>query len=139
MSGELTQHGANRAAQAGVGEAVAASPGIYLALATAQPGSPDTDTLATFAGNEIATAGYARTAVSWGSPTGDPSEIANDAAIEFGPFTADPPNVTHCFLTDASTGTVGNVLAYWTLDTARDGVTDDWLRFGIGSLTLSVD
>lgn len=139
MAGELTQVGANRAVQAGVGQAQAAAAGMYIALATAQPGTPDTATLADFAANEITTAGYARQAVSWTSPSGDPSEIANNAAIEFGPFTADPPEVGYCFLCTASTGTSGDVLAYWTLDTPRNAAVNDYLRFAAGALEISVD
>jgi hypothetical protein len=112
---------------------------MYIALATALPTSPDTASLADFAANELTTGGYSRQAVTWSSPSGDPSQISNSAAIEFGPFTADPPQVTHCFLCDTSTGTSGNVLAYWTLDTPRDASTNDYLRFAAGALTISVD
>jgi len=139
MSGQLTQAGADRAVQAGVGEAQSAAAGMYLALATALPGSPDTDTLATFAGNEISTAGYSRQAVTWDAPAGDPSEISNSAVINFGTFTADPPEVTHVFLCTASSGTVGDVLAYWELDTARDANNGDSLEFGANELAISVD
>ena len=139
MSGQLTQFGANRAVQAGVGVAQAATAAMYLALATAEAASPDTATLASFAANEITTAGYSRQVVTWGSPSGDPSAIANDAVIAFGPLTADPPNVTHCFLCDTSIGNTGNVMAYWALTTPRDGNNGDTLSFGIGDLSLSVD
>jgi hypothetical protein len=139
MSGQLTQFGANRAVQAGVGVAQAATAAMYLALATAEAASPDTATLATWAAGEIATAGYSRQEVAWGSPSGDPSQIANDAAIEFGPFTADPPEVTHCFLCDTSIGTTGNVMAYWALTAPRDAANGDTLTFGVGGLTISVD
>lgn len=139
MAGELTQYGANRAVTAGVGKGVSAVAAMYVALATAQPASPDTASLATFAGNELTTAGYSRQAVDWSGPTGDPSEMANDGVLLFGEFTADPPEVTHCFLTDTSTGTTGNVLAYWTLDTPRNASSGDYLRFAVGELTMSVD
>lgn len=139
MAGELTQYGANRAVQAGVGQAVSAAAGMYVALATALPASPDTATLSDFAANELATAGYSRQSVTWSSPSGDPSQISNSAAIEFGPFTADPPQVTHAFLCDVASGTTGNVLAYWTLDTPRDAAINDYLRFAAGALTISVD
>ncbi len=39
MSGQLTQFGANRAVQAGVGKTQTATAGMYLALATALPAS----------------------------------------------------------------------------------------------------
>lgn len=139
MSGELTQAGANRAVVAGVGQAVSASAGMYVALATALPAAPETATLATFAADEVTTAGYSRLAVTWGSPSGDPAEIANDAALEFGPFTADPPSVGYAWLCTTSTGTSGDVLAYWTLDTPRDAANGDALRFAVGGLKISAD
>jgi len=139
MSGELTQYGANRAVQAGVGENVSAAAGMYLALITALPAGPDTATLADFAANEISTAGYSRQAVTWAAPSGDPSLIENDAQITFGPFTADPPEVGYCFLCDTSIGTSGNVMAYWTLTAPRDAATGDTLYFLAGDLEISVD
>lgn len=139
MAGQLTQFGANRAVQAGVGQAQAATAAMYIALATAEAATPDVATLASFAANEISTAGYSRQVVSWAAPSGDPSAIANDAEVAFGPFTADPPEVTHCFLCDTSIGTSGNVLAYWTLTTPRDANNGDTLRFGVGDLSISVD
>ncbi len=87
----------------------------------------------------MTTAGYQRQAVTWGSPSGDPSEIANDAEVVFGPFTADPPEVTTIFLADTSTGSAGNVMAYWSLDTNRDAANGDSLRIAIGDLSISVD
>lgn len=140
MSGQLTQWGANRAVQAGVGQAVAASPGMYLALATALPASPDTATLADFVtAGEITTAGYSRQGVTWSTPGGDPSEVSNGAVVTYGPYTADPPEVTHCFLCDTSIGTSGNVLAYWELTTPRDALTGDYQFFGVDDLAISVD
>lgn len=139
MSGQLTQFGANRAVQAGVGKNVTASAAMYLALATAEAASPDTASLATWAGNEISTAGYSRQEVTWGSPSGDPSQIANDAEIVFGPFSADPPSVQYLFLTDTSIGTSGNVMAYWTADAPQDAGNGDSIRIAAGDLTISVD
>ena len=139
MAGQLTQFGANRAVQAGVGVNVAATAAMYIALATAEAATPDVATLASFAANEISTAGYSRQEVTFASPSGDPSAISNDAAITFGPYTADPPEVTHCFLCDTSIGTSGNVMAYWTLTTPRNANDGDTQFFGVGDLNISVD
>lgn len=139
MSGQLTQFGANRAVQAGVGSNIAATAAMYLALATAEPASPDTATLAAFAANEITTAGYSRQVITWSSPSGDPSAISNAAKIEFGPYTADPPEVTHCFLCDTSIGATGNVMAYWTLTAPRNANNADTQFFGVGDLSISAD
>jgi hypothetical protein len=139
MSGQLTQFGANRAAKAGVGDTVTATSGMYIALATAEPAGPDTATLADFAADEIDTAGYQRQAVTWDAPSGDPSNVQNSALLEFGPFSADPPEVGYVFLCDTSIGTSGNVMAYWTVDVPRDAGIADTLRIAAGDLDLSVD
>jgi hypothetical protein len=138
MTGQLTQFGANRAVQAGLGKNVTAAAAMYIGLLTALPATPDVATLADFAANELTTAGYGREVIDWTSPSGDPSQVANTATIEFGPFSADPPEVTHCFLCDTSIGTSGNVMAYWEFDTPRDVTTNDSLLIGDGDLTLSV-
>ena len=139
MSGQLTQFGANRAVQAGVGQDVTATAAMYLALITALPAGPDTATLAGFAANEIATAGYSRQEVTWDTVSGDPSAILNAADIVFGPMTADPPSVQYLFLTDTSIGTSGNVMAYWTADEAQDAGDGDSIRIAAGELAISVD
>jgi len=139
MSGELTQAGANRAIQAGVGQQIAASSGMYIACATALPETPDTASLADFAAHEITTAGYGRQAVTWDSPTGDPSMVCNSANLTFGPFEADPPEAGYAFECDTSTGTSGTVLAQWTLESPVDGADGDSYQFNAGELRLSLD
>lgn len=140
MPGELTQAGANRAARAGVGQTVTAASGMYVALATALPGTPDTATLADYVtAGEVDTAGYARQAVTWDAPAGDPSQVVNTLPLTFGAFEADPPNVVYCWLCDTSTGPNGTVLAYWTLEAARNGDSGDQLQFAAGDLRLAVD
>jgi hypothetical protein len=65
--------------------------------------------------------------------------VSNGSTITFGPFTADPPSVSHCFITDAASGTTGNVLAYGTLGTARNVDNGESIEFFAGDLTVSVD
>ncbi len=139
MSGELTQTGANRAVQAGVGLAQSAAAAMFVALSTADPAGPDTATLAAFGSVEVTAAGYARQSVTWAAPSGDPSAVSNDATITFGPFTADPPEVGYCFLCTVDSGDVGDVLAYWTLTAPRNVSSGDTLYFSTGDLSLSVD
>jgi len=138
MAGELSQAGANRALQAGLGLAVTAQ-SVYLALATATPANPDTATLSDWATVEVSDTGYARQTVSWTSPTGDPSSMQNSQAITFGPFSGDPPQITHCFLCTASSGTTGDVLAWWQLTTAKDPGPGDQLQFNAGDLVMTLD
>ena len=139
MSGQLTDYGADRAVDAGLGEAVAAEAAVYIMLLTALPGTPDTNTLAQFAATEIATAGYSRQAVAWNAAAGSPPNKTNNGNIDFGPFTADPPSVACCALTNVPAGTGGSVLAYWTFDGARDAMNGDTLRIVDTELDLDVD
>lgn len=139
MPGELTQKGAERAIQAGLGQSVTAAAGMFVALATAVPTNPDTATLADWAAVEVSDPGYARQSVSWTAPAGDPTQVANAADITFGPFSGDPPAITHAFLCTVDTGTAGEVLAWWQLTTARDPAAGDQLRFLAGDLTMTLD
>lgn len=135
MAGEASNFGAGAALDAMTGRATQTARTTYLALLSAAPG--DTTTLATM--TEITTAGYARQSVAWSSPTGDPRSTSNSSAVTFGPFTADPPNVTHVALVSASSGTTGDFIYYWALDTARDGITGDSLQFAAGALVMTLD
>jgi hypothetical protein len=139
MAGRLTQYGANRAVQAGLGDAVAASAAMYLALATAVPAGSVTANLAAYGSVELTTAGYARQPVTWDPATGsDPSVMASAALVTFGPFEADPPEIGYLFLCTTSIGTVGYVMACWQFETARDPAEDDSLNIGAGDLTMGV-
>lgn len=107
----------------------------YLALCSAAP----TDASTVGAMNEIATAGYARQTVTWTAPTGDPSRTQNSAVITFGPFTADPPNVTHCALVSSASGTGGDFLMFWALDVAKDAATNESIQFAAAALYMTLD
>ena len=135
MPGEASTVGAGKALDAITGRATQTARTTYLCLLTAAP--TDASTIGTLA--EVTTAGYSRQAVTWGAPTGDPQVSSNTAAITFGPFTADPPNVTHLALVSAATGTTGDFLYQWTADTARDGASGDSINVAIGALTMSLD
>ena len=135
MTGEASTFGANAALDAMSGRATQTARTTYLVLLSSAPG--DATTLSTMA--EITTAGYARKAVTWSAPSGDPSVTSNTAAITFGPFTADPPNVTHLALVSASSGTAGDFIYYWTADTARDASTGDSITVAIGGVSMQLD
>lgn len=150
MPGEFSDVGSARALDALTGRATATARTMYLALCTAAP----TDTSQTIGGTtfsitEYAATGYARQAVTFGSGTGTtgaPSLVsavpttANTAAVTFGPFTAGTgATITHLALVSASSGSTGDLVAYWTLDTSRTPVTNDSVQIAIGALTLAVD
>ena len=135
MPGQLSTVGANIALDAATGRATQTARTVYLALVTAAP--TDSTTMGTM--TELTTAGYARQACAWSAPSGDPSLSSNTATITFGPFTADPPSVAYAVLVSASTGTTGDLIAYWTADVAQDAASGQSLQVAAGALTLSID
>lgn len=135
MAGELSQTGANNALDAVSGRATQTARTTYLALLSAAPS--DTTTVATM--TEITTAGYSRQAVTWAAPSGDPSSTSNSGVLTFGPFTADPPNVTHCALVSSASGTTGDFLMHWSFTTARDAASGDSATVAVGALVMTLD
>lgn len=139
MAGEFSNQGAIHALNAVTHRlTVTAAPG-YLALLTAAP--TDTTTLATM--TEYAATGYERQVIDWDAPILNGSsqyECRNTSLVAFGPFTAGTgTTVTHCALVSAQTGTVGEIWAFWTLDTSRTPAVDEVLQFAVAALKLAVD
>lgn len=109
---------------------------MYLALLTAAP--TDASTLATM--TEVSTSGYARQSVAFSAPSAaDPPETHNTATITFGPFSADPPNVTHFALVSASSGTTGDLVAWGAWGTARDAANGDSLQVAASGVSITCD
>jgi hypothetical protein len=138
MPGQPTTVGANIGLDAMSGRATQTSRSTYLALLTSAPG--DTTTMSSM--SELTTPGsngYARQSVTWAAPSGDPSSTSNTNALTFGPFSSDLAAVTHLALVSASTGTSGDLIWYWTLDTSRDPANGDEIRFNIGALVMTSD
>lgn len=133
MPGSPTVVGAGYGLDAKTGRAGVAARTMYLALLTAAP-TRDT-TLADMV--EVTTAGYARQAAAWTAPAGSPRVTSNAAAVTWGPFTADPPLVTHLALVSAASGTVGDIVAFWTANTARDAAIGDSISANAGAITLT--
>lgn len=135
MAGEASQVGAGIALDALTGRVTQTARTTYATLATAAA----TDTSTVGAHSEIATAGYARQSVAWTAPTGDPQSTNNSGAITFGPFTADPPNVTDCALVSSASGTGGDFLHRWTLDVAKDAAINESIQFAAAALVTTQD
>lgn len=135
MAGEASSFGAGAALDAMTGRATQTARTTYLALLTAAPN--DATTLASM--SEVTTSGYSRQAVTWSAPSGDPRQTSNSAGLTFGPFSADPPNVTHAALVSAASGTTGDFIYWWVLDNARDGANGDSLTVAIGALVAQLD
>jgi hypothetical protein len=135
MAGEFSTAGSNIALDAATGRVTQTARTTYLALLSAAPN--DASTLASM--TEISTAGYARQAVAWTAPTGDPASTSNSGVLTFGPFSADPPNVTHCALVSALSGTTGDFIVWWALTVAKDAANGESIFFAIGALTMTLD
>jgi hypothetical protein len=135
MAGELSQVGANNALDGALGRATQTARTVYLALLSAAPS--DTSTLASM--TEITTSGYSRQSITWAAPSGDPSSTSNSNLITFGPFSADPPNVTHCACVSAASGTTGDFIAHWALTAAKDAANGESISFAIGALVMTLD
>lgn len=138
MPGELSTVGAQYALDYVTGRALAytAARPTYLALLIAAP--TDASTLVTMA--EVTTAGYARQTVTWTAATSaSPSSTGNGAAVTFGPFTvAMASAATHCALVSAASGTAGDFLMWWALDTARQAAVNESIQFAIGALVMTL-
>ncbi len=90
---------------------------IYQGLLTAT--ADNADTLSTI--TECTDATYTREAVTFTTPadsSGD-RETHNDADIEFGAFTTGGTEIVGTFLTDASSGTTGTLIAIENLATSK--------------------
>ncbi len=130
MPGEPSSIGAGYALDAIIGRGVPART-MYLALLTAAP--TRATTTATMA--ELLAAGYSRQAVSWTIPSGNPRVTANSNSVTFGPFTADPPAVTHCALVSEQVGTGGDFVWFWS-NTSIDPIINDTITVAVGALTM---
>lgn len=129
-----TVAGAQRYLDAITGRAAAAARTTYIAALTAAP--TRTTTLATMA--EVTTAGYSRQTYVPSAPTAvDPPVTALNTAVTFGPFTADPPAITHLALVSAATGTTGDLIGYWAVDTAKDVGIGDSITVSASSASIS--
>lgn len=148
MPGEATTAGANVGLDAMTGRATATARTTYLALATAAVS--DTTTPAQLVALEPSVAGtngYARQAVTWGAPTGDPSSSSNTNALTFGPAGTDWAACTHAALVDSLTGTPTTVLFWWQLGTpgapntplSQDAAIGGSITFAAGTLTATLD
>lgn len=147
MPGEFSDAGSIRALDAVTGRATQTLRTMYLALCTAAPA--DAQSTGTISMTEYAATGYSRQTVTFGTGAGGagtPTTVggvvttANTAALSFGPFTAGTgTTITHAALVSASSGTTGDLVAYWTLDTSRTPATNDSISVAIGALTLAVD
>ena len=101
---------------------------VYVALYTSDPGRDDS-------GTEVSAAGYSRQAITF-----DPSvngSASNAADVEFGPAEADWGEISHAALhADES---LSELILFGALESARNVLEDDFLRFSAGNVTIQLD
>jgi hypothetical protein len=104
---------------------------VYVALYTTNP----TDTNE---GTEVSGGSYARQAVTFGAPSGNPAVIANSANVDFPVATANWGTITGFAIHSAASGT-GNMIIWGTLTTSKSISTDDQARFLTNALQIQLD
>ena len=100
---------------------------VYVGLHTADPTDAGT-------GTEVSGGSYARTSVTFGSPSNGVS--TNSAAVEFPQATGSWGTVSHIGIWDASS--TGNLLFHTALDTSKTIETGDIFKIASGSLSVTL-
>jgi hypothetical protein len=100
---------------------------VYVGLYTSDPTDANT-------GTEVSGGSYARTAVTFGSPSNGTS--TNSAAVEFPQATGSWGTVAYIGILDASTS--GNLLYHTALDVSKTIDTGDIFKIAIGSLSVNL-
>jgi len=100
---------------------------VYIGLYTSDPTDANT-------GTEVSGGSYARTAVTFGSPSDGVS--TNSAAVEFPQATGTWGTVGWIGLLDASTS--GNLLYHTALDASKTIASGDIFKIATGSLSVTL-
>jgi len=100
---------------------------VYVGLYTSDPTDAGS-------GTEVSGGSYARTAVTFGAPSGGVS--TNSAAVEFPQATGSWGTVAYIGLLDASTS--GNLLYHTALDASKTIASGDVFRIATGSLSVTL-
>lgn len=139
MPGEASDKGADIALDAMFGRATQTARTVYLALLTAAPSDATTPATMT----EYAATGYARQAFTPTTPaaSGGARGISNSGSINFGPLTGATGlvDITHAAIVSSSSGAGGDLIAFWTLDSARRPAANDSIQVANGAFTFTAD
>ena len=100
---------------------------VYVGLYTSDPTDANT-------GTEVSGGSYARTAVTFGAPSGGAS--TNNAAVEFPQATASWGTIGWLGILDASTS--GNLLYHTALDESKTIENGDIFRISSGNLSVTL-
>lgn len=124
MAGMVPNGWAARLLEASAGKTSITAGTVYLGLALSVPDDPLESTLATI--TEVATTGYARIAVPAfdAASTTAPVRITTPTQFQFAAFSADMTQEANwAFLTDAASGTVGDIRYLFQLEVPVLGLT----------------
>lgn len=131
MTGSLADYGESKTLDHVNGRSALAMPTPRVALFTADPGEAGP-------GAEVAGGTYARQNLVVSAPTGtSPTSQTNSADVVFPVANANWGLITHFAIFDAAGG--GNMLWHGALDTARNVLNGDQLKFAAGQLTFTLD
>ena len=137
-SGKMANQGNKLALELVLGIGTPSVPAhVYVGLSTA---TVDEDsTLATI--TECTDATYSRQEATFGTPSevSDAMRTYTTSDITFGAFTTGGIAITHAFLTDAASGTTGNVIACHTLGTTKYTNAGETLKIVTGDLYVQYD
>ena len=100
---------------------------VYVSLWTTDPTDAGS-------GTEVSGGSYARTAVTFGAPSGGVS--TNSAAVEFPQATASWGTIGYIGINDASTS--GNLLYHTALDTSKTIDSGDIFKIASGNLSVTL-
>lgn len=138
MPGAASDRGADIALDAITGRATQTARTVYLALYTADPGRTATPATA----GEYSAAGYARVAYTPSTPatSGSNRTSSNTGAITFGPITGatGAVSITHVCLVSSASGTTGDLVWRWAVDTARSPAAGDSISVAISGVSASI-
>jgi len=142
MAGSLTNYGESLSLNLMFRKTGTAPDALYLGLTTAS--FSETATLNDLSGIEILIGGLVvRRQVAFSAPAvgGDNrTAIKNTSDVAFGPWqVAAGSPVTHAFITDAASGTAGNIIAWMQLDEAKTPGAGDMLVFYANDLVFTLD
>lgn len=140
MPGELSDAGADIALDAVSGRATQTARTMYVALLTAAPSDATTPATMT----EYSATGYARATFTPTTPAasgGGARRFSNNAQITIGPLTGanGSSTITHAALVSSSSGTTGQLVLFWTLDSSRTPAANDSVQIAANAFTFDAD
>lgn len=142
MAGQLTRFGAQFLGNHLFSTAQTRPTTLYIGLATGAQSITDITTLSDLANpinpvRELSTSlGYSRKIITFAAASNEtPVKMTNTSNIDF-EFVGDPPLISYAFITDAPSGTAGNIYTYHIIDNPKDPANNEPIAIGAGGLVF---